>query len=740
MIKYSMIFLALLALVMSVEATNGVMSLTTPLTSEKVMTEQYYAPSSPNEFQNWTAIAAPTTTPDRLCHATVYDPINDKIYMIGGNPSGTAGLYQSLCQQYDPLTNTWTNKASMTTARGWIYGSYCRGKIYVIGGLGNSGVTAVNEEYDIALNTWATKAPRPSAQGCDLEVVWRDSLIYVMGGWNGVSGGSGSSIIDIYNPFTNTWSVGTALPMNGDMGTAAIIGDTIYITNAINRVGSTGSCWAYLYKGAINPANPLQITWTPAVAHTQPTFDAGTAVLGGNIYWLGGFLNASTVTNLCWKYDRATNTISTVVPYPQTIARCNYMVSRPSANELYMIAGDAGGAWTTPNNYYYKISYAPPAANDVGVNAIVSPVGSHRINTTMTPVAQVKNFGTNAQANFQVVCTIIGPGKVVRYSNTQTITSLSAGAVTNVEFDLWTPTIAELETVKMSTKLVSDEVPGNDRKTGTVLIGDWLLMEGFNGTTWPPTGWQAIPIVGTYNWVRNVTNTNPTCTPYEGEAMASYQSYSATAGNMARLISLPINVGTTAQMCSVKFYMYHDPGYPGDLGPDSVKVEYSTDGTNFTRVTAFRRYEAVAAWTEHAVYLGTFSGTIYAGFLAVSQYGNNMNIDYVRMFSYTPGIEEDNLNKSVKITSLSTPKPNPITDGLAKISFTIAEPTKASLKIYDASGKLVKTLINSNFDRGTYNLTWKGTDDNNNEVAEGIYFYTLETAKQNITKKLVFTR
>jgi hypothetical protein len=744
MTKYSIIILALLTLVWGVEGISDATNLTAPLTNESVKIEEVYAPSSSLIFQEWTAIAAPTTTADRLCHATVYAPINDKIYMIGGNPTGTAGSYQSLCQQYDPVTNIWTDREPMTTARGWVYGSYVRGKIYVIGGLGNAGVTAVNEEYDIALNTWTTKAPRPTAMGCDLEVVWRDSLIYVMGGWNGVSGGSGSTTVDIYNPFTNTWSVGTALPMNADMGTAAIIGDTIYITNAVNRQGSSSFWWSILCKGAINPANPLQITWIPGPTFPQPTLDAGTAVLGGNIYWLGGFITTTTVTNHCWKYEPSSNTISTVVPYPQIIARCNYMVSRPSANELYVMAGDAGGNWAAPNNYYYKISYTLPAANDVGVNTIVSPFGSHRINTTMTPVAQVKNFGTNAQTNFQVVCSILGPGGGMRYTDTLTVASLTSGATTNVNFTSWTPTIEETLTVMMKTTLASDENPANDRKTETVLIGDWLLTEGFNGTTWPPTGWQVIILQGTHNWERRTSNANPTCTPYEGEAMASYQADDEQIrGANARLISPPLTLGTTPVICSLKFFMYHDNRYPPGsfFGPDSVRVEYSLDGTNFTRVVAFCRYSPTNGWVAHSVNLGTFSGTVYIGLLAWCDYGNNMNIDYARMFSYyIPGIEEASSNNLPKITSLSASNPNPITNGLAKISFTISEPAKASLKIYDASGRMVRTLVNSKLDKGVYNLTWNGTDDNNNAVAEGIYFYTLKTDNHNSTKKLVMMR
>jgi flagellar hook assembly protein FlgD len=104
-------------------------------------------------------------------------------------------------------------------------------------------------------------------------------------------------------------------------------------------------------------------------------------------------------------------------------------------------------------------------------------------------------------------------------------------------------------------------------------------------------------------------------------------------------------------------------------------------------------------------------------------------------------IQEPNYLNSVPIiTALYAPKPNPVVNGIAHISYSIAEPSKIALKIYDASGRVVKTLVNGQVERGIYNLIWDGRDDNHRSVAEGIYFYTLDTPKQNFAKKLILTR
>ena len=73
-----------------------------------------------------------------------------------------------------------------------------------------------------------------------------------------------------------------------------------------------------------------------------------------------------------------------------------------------------------------------------------------------------------------------------------------------------------------------------------------------------------------------------------------------------------------------------------------------------------------------------------------------------------------------------------------------------SLKVYDISGKLVRTLVNSQtIQPGFYNLQWNCADQRNRKVASGVYFYRLAaiTAKgtassqPNIrTRKLVVAR
>ncbi len=88
------------------------------------------------------------------------------------------------------------------------------------------------------------------------------------------------------------------------------------------------------------------------------------------------------------------------------------------------------------------------------------------------------------------------------------------------------------------------------------------------------------------------------------------------------------------------------------------------------------------------------------------------------------------------INSLQVPRelvldqnwPNPATGSLT-IRYGIPKVANVSLSVYDISGKLVRTLeTNGNVKPGYYNINWNCRDNQDREVARGVYFYRLETS------------
>ncbi|MHC4594939.1 MAG: Kelch repeat-containing protein [Planctomycetota bacterium] len=127
----------------------------------------------------------------RACVST--SAVNGKIYAIGGSP-GYGQWYQGLStvEEYDPATDTWTNKADMPTGRTYLSTSVVHGRIYAIGR-----ARAV-EEYDPATDTWTRKADMPTTRS-GLATSAVNGKIYAIGGWTGSS--TILSTVEEYDPY-----------------------------------------------------------------------------------------------------------------------------------------------------------------------------------------------------------------------------------------------------------------------------------------------------------------------------------------------------------------------------------------------------------------------------------------------------------------------------------------------------------------------------------------------------------
>jgi flagellar hook assembly protein FlgD len=61
------------------------------------------------------------------------------------------------------------------------------------------------------------------------------------------------------------------------------------------------------------------------------------------------------------------------------------------------------------------------------------------------------------------------------------------------------------------------------------------------------------------------------------------------------------------------------------------------------------------------------------------------------------------------------------------IAYDIASTSSLELKVYDAQGRLVKTLSSGVHGPGSYEITWNGDTQTGQRSAPGVYFYSLKT-------------
>ena len=68
--------------------------------------------------------------------------------------------------------------------------------------------------------------------------------------------------------------------------------------------------------------------------------------------------------------------------------------------------------------------------------------------------------------------------------------------------------------------------------------------------------------------------------------------------------------------------------------------------------------------------------------------------------------------------------PNPF-NPTTTIPFVVYRDTHVVLRIYDAQGRVVRTLVEEPFAEGEHQVRWNGRDDQGREVASGAYYYRL---------------
>jgi hypothetical protein len=100
------------------------------------------------------------------------------------------------------------------------------------------------------------------------------------------------------------------------------------------------------------------------------------------------------------------------------------------------------------------------------------------------------------------------------------------------------------------------------------------------------------------------------------------------------------------------------------------------------------------------------------------------------------------ISTSVRSTEHGTPNgfaleqnyPNPFNPSTS-IGFSVGSSSFVSMKLYDALGREVRSLVNQKLDAGTYSVSL-----NANNLSSGVYYYTLQAGSFTSTKKLLLTK
>jgi len=167
---------------------------------------------------------------------------------------------------------------------------------------------------------------------------------------------------------------------------------------------------------------------------------------------------------------------------------------------------------------------------------------------------------------------------------------------------------------------------------------------------------------------------------------------------------------------------------------------YGSGTTHYNYTTVKYNSSGVQQWV--AMYNGPGSGEDEARALALDDAGNvyvtgssegsGTDDDYATIkYSQQTGIAEASVDApeyQLEVTQLAS---EPV------ITYTLPVDTRISLKLYDVTGQLVRTLVSGSQKAGTHTIYWPVTHP---KTPSGVYFVRLETSNRSATAKLVVAR
>jgi hypothetical protein len=105
-----------------------------------------------------------------------------------------------------------------------------------------------------------------------------------------------------------------------------------------------------------------------------------------------------------------------------------------------------------------------------------------------------------------------------------------------------------------------------------------------------------------------------------------------------------------------------------------------------------------------------------------------------RYDEWTTGVEFDDFPGMPAAIQLGSVYPNPFANQ-ATIPFTINRPATVSLTMYDLGGRLCASLLNGDFEAGTYQMSWDGRDDLGMMLESGVYLCVLNAGGSAWTER-----
>ncbi len=241
----------------------------------------------------------------------------------------------------------------------------------------------------------------------------------------------------------------------------------------------------------------------------------------------------------------------------------------------------------------------------------------------------------------------------------------------------------------------------------------------------------------------------------QGRGLSGYSTVAATTGDS-------IGAGNPKTLFMLQTYTNYgiwnsppDSGYSVDnvppVTPAPFMANYATGTAHLhwnpnpeADLAGYRLYRGIGAFTPSAATLvAALSDTGYADaasatytykLTAVDVHGNES-----RVATLTPaGITGVGDGPAIRELALAPASPNPAAHGTT-LRFSLPAAANVSLDVYDAAGRLVRTLASGTQEAGEHAATWDVRDAGGRIVGAGLYFARLDAGGRTLVRRIAVT-
>jgi Zn-dependent metalloprotease len=215
-------------------------------------------------------------------------------------------------------------------------------------------------------------------------------------------------------------------------------------------------------------------------------------------------------------------------------------------------------------------------------------------------------------------------------------------------------------------------------------------------------------------------------------------------GGATTLLS-PLFDLTGGQNIQISYWRYYTNEHGNAPNADYWQVDITNDGgQTWTQVEYTLNSDST--WQQVSFALSDYfatPGLVQLRFIAEDAGDGSlveaMVDDFTLVGEFLDPLPVDDQPELSLVFGLAQNHPNPFNPS-TKVQFSLDRAGPASLRVFDARGLLVRTLVAEDLPAGAHDVTWHGDDDQGRPVASGVYFYKLEAGAQTASKRMLLVK